>query len=142
MAKIIHIIEAGQITNSIVVADDVDASAFGGVDTSALPPEAGIGWKLINGVWTAPDLPPTEPAPLMPLSARQLRLGLLKIGIKPADVAAAIDALPEDQRDQAEIEWDYASEYRRDHPLIATLGQTFGLSADQIDAAWRDAMSL
>lgn len=79
---------------------------------------------------------------LEPLTARQLRLGLLAIGIKPADVAAAIAALPEEQRDAAGIEWDYASEYRRDHTLIATLGASFGLSTEQIDAAWRDAMAL
>lgn len=90
---------------------------------------------------TAPAVDP-GPAALGPLTARQLRLGLLQIGIKPADVAAAISALPEDQRDVAEIEWDYASEYRRDHPLIAALGSSFGLSVDQIDDAWRDAMAL
>lgn len=112
------------------------------VDAIEIHDEVFQGWNLLDGVWTAPDAPPAEPAPLTPLTARQLRLGLLKIGIKPADVAAAIAALPADQRDAAEIEWDYASEYRRDHPLIATLGDSFGLSADAIDAAWRDAMAL
>ncbi|MCM5560325.1 hypothetical protein [Pleomorphomonas sp. JP5] len=126
----------------LALPDDADPAAFGAIINDAIPEGAGIGYRLIDGVWTAPDLPPTEPAPFIPLSARQLRLGLLKIGIKPADVAAAIAALPDDQRDQAEIEWDYASEYRRDHSLIASFGQTFGLSADQIDAAWRDAMAL
>ncbi len=89
---------------------------------------------------TAPAVEP-GPVALAPLTARQLRLGLLQIGIKPADVTAAISALPEDQRDVAEIEWDYASEYRRDHPLIAALGASFDLTTEQIDDAWRDAMA-
>lgn len=108
------------------------------VPVTEAPEQVGLGWRLIGGVWNAPA--PTEP--LSPLTARQLRLGLLKIGITPADVATAIAALPADRRDQAEIEWDYASEYRRDHPLTATLGDSFGLSAAEIDAAWRDAMAL
>jgi len=115
-------------------------------DDAALPADTDIRrqlaeWLAAGGV-IAPFIPPSPEAVLEPLTARQLRLGLLKIGIKPADVATAISALPADQRDQAEIEWDYASEYRRDHPLIATLGDSFGLSAGDIDAAWRDAMAL
>ncbi|MCM5556272.1 hypothetical protein [Pleomorphomonas sp. JP5] len=131
----------GVITDVVSLGDDALAPVGYVVDES-IPAGTGIGCRLVDGEWAAPDLPPAEPAPLVPLTARQLRLGLLKIGIKPADVAAAISVLPTDQRDEAEIEWDYASEYRRNHPLIATLGQTFGLSADQIDAAWRDAMAL
>jgi hypothetical protein len=131
--------ETGTVANTIVIDDLTDLAAFGAVQA---PDDVGKGWRLVGGEWIAPEPEPTEPAQLAPLTARQLRLGLLKINIKPADVAAAIAALPADQRDQAEIEWDYASEYRRDHPLIATLGDSFGLTADQIDAAWRDAMAL
>lgn len=140
MTKIAYQLDAsGVVANLIVLNDDTDPAAFAAVDG---PAGATKGWRFAADEWIAPEPEPTEPAPLAPLTARQLRLGLLKIGIKPADVAAAIVALPADQRDQAEIEWDYASEYRRDHPLIATLGDSFGLSADQIDAAWRDAIAL
>jgi hypothetical protein len=129
------------VVNAIVLADDTDPIDFGAV----LGPEgASIGWAFDGETWTPPEQPSVAPGPaaLAPLTARQLRLGLLQIGIKPADVAAAISALPEDQRDVAEIEWDYASEYRRDHPLIAALGASFGLTVEQIDDAWRDAMAL
>lgn len=125
-----------QLNDGLVVG--IFAASQPDIQTIEAPDAVGLGWRWADSVWNAPA--PTEP--LLPLTARQLRLGLLKINIKPADVAAAIAALPADQRDQAEIEWDYASEYRRDHPLIATLGDSFGLSADQIDAAWRDAMAL
>jgi len=115
-------------------------------EDAALPPDTDIRrqlaeWLAAGGV-IAPFVAPSPETVLEPLTARQLRLGLLKIGIKPADVSSAIAALPADQQDAAEIEWDYASEYRRDHPLIAALGDYFGLTADQIDAAWRDAMAL
>ena len=139
--KTAHIVTNGIVVNSIIVADDANPADFGAI----LGPEgAGIGWAFDGGTWTPPEQPSVDPCPaaLAPLTARQLRLGLLNIGIKPADVTAAISALPEDQRDVAEIEWDYASEYRRDHPLIAALGASFGLTAEQIDDAWRDAMAL
>ena len=136
-----YLIADGKVVNAIVLADDADPSEFGAIPG---PEGASIGWAFDGETWTPPELPSVDPGPvaLAPLTARQLRLGLLQIGIKPADVAAAISALPEDQRDVAEIEWDYASEYRRDHPLIATLGASFGLTTEQIDDAWRDAMAL
>jgi hypothetical protein len=140
MAKTAYQLDAsGVVANLIVIDGDTDPADFGAV---AGPEGTAIGWRLVAGEWITPEQEPTEPAPLSSLTARQLRLGLLKIGIKPADVAAAIAALSADQRDAAAIEWDYASEYRRDHPLIAQLGATFGLTSEQIDDAWREAMTL
>lgn len=69
------------------------------------------------------------------LTARQLRLGLLSLG-KLGDVPAAIAALPSPDKEQAEIEWQYASEFRRLHPLIVQLIPILGLSDDQIDGIW------
>ena len=69
------------------------------------------------------------------LTARQLRLGLLSLG-KLGDVPAAIAALPSPDKEQAEIEWQYASEFRRLHPLIVQLIPILGLSDDQIDGVW------
>ena len=129
----------GTVSNVIVIDDLTDLAAF---DAVLAPDDVGKGWRLVDGEWTAPEPEQIGPAPLSPLTARQLRLGLLQINIKPADVAAAIAALSADQRDAAAIEWDYASEYRRDHPLIAQLGATFGLTSEQIDDAWREAMAL
>lgn len=86
-------------------------------------------------------VPPPEPSPeekreAMPyLTARQLRLGLLSLG-KLSDVPTAISALPSPEKEQAEIEWQYASEFRRLHPLIVQLIPILGLTDEQVDAVW------
>lgn len=84
-----------------------------------------------------------EPEPLPPLTARQLRLGLVGGGFALAQVEMAIAAIPdEQQRAVAEIEWEYASQFERMHPLIEQVGGTFGLTPEQIDAMWAAALEL
>ena len=73
------------------------------------------------------------------LSARQLRLWLVRNGVKLAEVEAAIDGLPEDKRDEARIEWEYATEYERDNPLIDTIGALLNLTEEKIDAGFKVA---
>jgi hypothetical protein len=89
-------------------------------------------------------LPPPAPPPMPEITARQLRLALLGLGMKGAQVEAAIAAMPgtEDEREAAMIEWQYASSFRRNHPLVAALGAALGLTAAQIDEAWRAAAAL
>lgn len=69
------------------------------------------------------------------LTARQLRLGLLHLG-KLAGVPVAISALPSPDKEQAEIEWQFASEFRRTHPLIVQLIPILGLTDEQVDPVW------
>lgn len=84
-----------------------------------------------------------QPQPLVPLSRRQLRLGLLANGITTADVEVAIAATPDAmERAVAEIEWADASTYERDHHLIEQVGTALGLSPEQIDTMWETALSL
>lgn len=86
--------------------------------------------------YVEPMLSPEEKRERMPrLTARQLRLGLLQLG-KLAEVPVAIAALPEPERSQAQIEWDYASEFRRLHPLIVKLIPILGLTDEQVDPVW------
>jgi len=101
------------------------------------------GWLCDGTVFSKPALP-SEPTPeerrsAMPnLSARQLRLGLLELG-KLEQVNAAIEALPMPERSQAEIEWQFASEFRRLHPLIVQIMPILGLEDDAVDLAWMNA---
>jgi len=92
-----------------------------------------------------PEEPEPEPEPeeLPPLTARQLRLGLVMNGITLAQVEAEIDAI-EDEQDRvvAQIEWEYASQFERDHPLIDQIGAALGLTPEQIDAMWEAASEL
>jgi hypothetical protein len=108
--------------------------------------------NVITGEVTVVDLTPEEiaampqpAAPPMPtITARQLRLALLGLGLTGAQVEAAINAMPgtDMQREAARIEWEYATSYQRDHQLVAMLGAALGLTEAQIDAAWMEAATL
>ena len=117
------------------------------------PPEAGFGQcieegapELVDGewrqTWNVTDIPAEEiRAAIRPVTMRQARLALLAAGVL-GDVAPALAALPSPHRDAAEIEWEYASEVRRDAPLIAAIGSALGLTEDQIDDLFEAAAVL
>lgn len=92
--------------------------------------------------------PPPAPAPKEPemlphLSARQIRLGLIGLGIDLTLVTAAIADIEDTAaRQAAEVEWQYASQFERDHPLIALVSDALGLTAEQVDGAWEAASRL
>jgi len=90
----------------------------------------------LQAEWAAP---PSTP-PLSPITRRQLRLTLLAHEMLDL-VEPAIAALPQPQRSEATIEWQDASEYRRDHALIAQIGAALALDEAQIDAMWLEAMA-
>ena len=77
------------------------------------------------------------PAPMPSLTPRQIRLGLLGAGITETQVDAALAGDP-----AGLIEWKYATVYFRDHPLIAALAGSFGLTTEQVDTLWQAAATL
>lgn len=94
-------------------------------------------------------VPPPPPTPeetreQMPkLSARQFRIGLVRGGFTIAQVTGAIEAMPEGAaKEEARIEWEYATEFKRTHPLIASVAAALGLDDDEIDALWNAAINL
>lgn len=96
-----------------------------------------------------PYVPPAELTPdekrlLMPtLSARQLRLGLIRNGISLATISAAISAMPEgESKEEASVEWEYATTYERTHALISTIGLAVNLTPEQIDTMWLEAANI
>lgn len=107
-------------------------------------------WMLDNSDFPiAPYVPPAPPtaegirAAMPSLTARQLRLGLLDAGIPPAQVSAAINAMPAGaDRDRAMIEWEYANSFARLHALLPVIGAAIGLSEEQIDEMWASALTL
>lgn len=60
-----------------------------------------------------------------------------------ATVAAVIAGLPtNDARDEAETMWVYSVSIRRDHPLVAAVGQALNLTSDQVDDVFRVAATI
>ena len=82
-------------------------------------------------------------APPVPQSVtmRQARIALLRAGLLDK-VDAAIAALPAPDGDEARITWGYASEIRRDGPLIGQLAPGLGLTDQVIDGLFIEAATL
>lgn len=86
---------------------------------------------------------PTTPVdPLtIPLSRRQLRIGLLNLGATWEAVLAYAAALPDPVAAEATlILLEESEEYNRGHPLFASIPAAFGLTDAQIDAEWAQAV--
>lgn len=82
---------------------------------------------VVRFVHTLEDAPVYVP---QSITMRQARLALLA-----ADLLADVEAImAQPGREAARIEWEYATEMRRDHELITSLASELGLSADDIDA--------
>ncbi len=146
--------------DAFIISANVTAVVFGGTEeetfdceTCTRPgPKDGFNPAFQQWLRDNPDfprdpyVPPTVEetrAGMPPLTARQLRLGLLAAGISPSTVTATINALPAGpDKEKALVEWEFASTFNRMHPLIATVGAALGLSDVQIDAMWQAAVSL
>lgn len=77
------------------------------------------------------------------VTARQIRLWLVRHGISLTAVDAAIDAIPDQQqRDEVRVEWDYAPYVERSHPMLIPLAAALGLSEAQVDDAFREAANI
>jgi hypothetical protein len=89
---------------------------------------------------TIPKPPPEVPENI---SARQIRLWLIKNGISLSTVTDAIATIEnEELKESTLVEWEYAPYVERNHPLIETIGAILGLSSEQIDNAFIEAFQL
>ena len=104
-------------------------------DGSPLPSE-----KQITAALAAADQASLR-ARLPSITARQLRLWLHGAGLLE-HIPALIAALPEPQRTTAQIEWEFSSDYQRDHPLVTQLGAALGMTSADMDLAWKQSAGL
>lgn len=103
-------------------------------------------WKVIDeaglvvGMNQSADLAPAVPESV---SARQIRLWLVRNGVSLAAVDAAIDAIPEQlQRDSVRVEWEYAPYVERSHTMLVPLAAALGLTEQQVDQAFIEASGI
>lgn len=66
------------------------------------------------------------------ISPRQLRLQLRSINMLD-QIPTLLDSLPEGVREDAWIEWEYATEIRRDHPVLMQMIGALGLTEEQVN---------
>ena len=68
------------------------------------------------------------------ITQRQLRLELLSVGVTDAMIRSQLEGDP-----AGLIEWEYAQEIKRAHPLVEGLGDALGFSSVQIDEMFKSA---
>jgi len=105
-------------------------------------------WAVDNGAWVVVDqakidalqapLPEVVPE-FVPM--RQARLALLGAGLL-SSIDTVIAAMPEPQKSEALIEWEYASEVWRNKAFVIGLADSLGLTSEQIDALFIAASKL
>lgn len=83
--------------------------------------------------YVAPVLGPAD----FPLTARQLRLGLIRHGIGLSAVQAAISAIPvQEDRDEAQVYWEFSTVIDWTHPMTQGLMALAGISAEDAAEMW------
>jgi hypothetical protein len=84
-------------------------------------------YRVVSGAVTPIEQP--EPS-LVPVSVSpwQIRRALNQLGLR-ASVEQAVAAADQDVKDG----WEFATEFRRDNPLVAAFGQQLGITEEELD---------
>jgi hypothetical protein len=76
------------------------------------------------------------------LNAAEVRIAMIKNGIAPSAMAVAIAALPNGLiKSVREVQWEYKPTFSRLHPLMELLRTSIGLTPEQFDAEWLEALA-
>lgn len=100
-----------------------------------------VGHTFNDGEFSAPVVVTLTPVIPSVVSMRQARLALLEIGALDY-VQQAIDALPDNLRKAAQIEWDYATAVDRNSELTQMLAAALGLDESHLDELFLTAAGL
>ena len=94
-------------------------------------------WTFQGGRFTPPPPIPEPPVPQW-VTPYQFRAALLEDGLLSA-VDPAIAALPEGERQRAELAWQWETSIGRQSPFVQTLGIALGLDNAALDALFKKA---
>lgn len=84
-----------------------------------------------------PEPADSEPQVVPVVTMRQARLALHAAGL-----LTAVDTAVAGIGGSVQIEWEYATEVRRDWPPLAQVGSALGLTSGQLDALFEQAAAL
>lgn len=91
----------------------------------------------LEAAWEEWERRQRRPHAVVSVTPRQFRLALVRSGISLAKVELALAGHAE-----ALIEWEYASEVRRDHPMVGRLAKAWEKSEAELDGLFALAASL
>jgi len=145
-------VETARETATPNVLELVVTADLGGGDET-LPytysPNDAVGLSPLIAAWLDehPELviepyePPAAHGPEhFPLTARQLRLGLIRNGYSLASVQAAIDNISNPaQRDEAQVYWEFSTVVHWDHQTTQALLALSGIDPSDAAAMWMAA---
>ena len=129
-------IESARYTKSgsiIAVIDGVEMT---------VPNDMGNRHRQMIAEWEAegntiePYVPPPEPVPSA-VSMFQARAALLAAGLYEA-----VDAAIQQAGGVNLVAWEYATEVRRDSPMVQAMAQQLGLTDEQVDDLFRQAAAI
>lgn len=72
------------------------------------------------------------PAPIAPISPRQIRMALTRAGLR-ADVEAAVAAGDQDLKDW----WEFSTTFERNNAQVDAMAAALGQTTEQVDALWQ-----
>ncbi|MCZ7480566.1 hypothetical protein [Rhizobium rhizogenes] len=125
---------------AIEITDAQYSEALAAIDDGKAVTISG-GFGIVTPIPTDEGGTSTDPL-TMPITRRQLRLTLVRHGIALASVDDAISSMAEGlPKQEAQIEWADASEFRRQHPTLLLIASGLGLADLQVDAMWREAVT-
>jgi hypothetical protein len=124
------------LTETVVAK--IDSDGISRMSCSVENPEF-QSWLAAGNTPLPADPPP--PVVITSVTMRQARLALLQAGLL-AQVDAAIASMPGVDGEAARIEWEYATEVRRDSPLVDGLAAALSLTPEQLDNLFETGAAL
>lgn len=130
----VHALQWNEASGWIEFVESIDGTKPGNEHLDVLPSWA----NACYDVWQAADPIPPEPSVVVTVvSMRQARLALLNGGLLDAVDVAVAGASQADR-----ITWEFATEVRRDDPLVVSIGGALGLTETDIDNLFAAAKEL
>ena len=93
--------------------------------------------KRVVGSFSVEQITPRVPNVPRSISARQIRMWLVKNGYSLAEIESKIDAIEDPlQRDLVRVEWEYAPYIERNHPMIGPISTSLEMTSEEVDRAF------
>jgi len=132
-----------QKTAGVAIDCEINHPVYGWIPFTADPSDTGAAFDVAS-LYAALAADPNTleyvaPPPVVPQSVtpRQVRLVLLEQGL-----LASVEAMIAQQDEATKISWQYASEFRRNDPLLNQLAVNLNLTPQQIDEFFIAAAAL